>query len=146
LHDVLNDLEARVNYPEGLGVAGRIVKRVLGKTGGKSALDVRSETFNQATECFYRETLMREHGREGFAALRGDLASTAWKTAARDPRFRPVLREVLGERDATEFVREAETAWLRNELSSRDVLGLIRLLTLVTEHHTRVAEQATTRL
>lgn len=69
LGDTMEDLAARLENPDRLGVAGRLTRGIMEEIGARSAINVNAPDFNRGAESFYRNTLRLRHLNEALSCL-----------------------------------------------------------------------------
>jgi hypothetical protein len=69
----MKDLQTRIEPGTTTSAAARLTDAILDRTGAKNPLRVKADTFNTASEAYYREDLRIAYIREGFQDLQKDL-------------------------------------------------------------------------
>ncbi|MBN2297891.1 MAG: hypothetical protein JXM72_04830, partial [Deltaproteobacteria bacterium] len=123
------DLEERLEPRNGISAASRITQGIMQGSRAKSPIKLSGDEFNGAAEEYYRNTLRREHIREGLEILKQDCR----KLDAAGCEYAAVLRSIFGDTCSAEFVDAVENEVLE-ENTSADVLRKLVHLMLVTIH------------
>ena len=127
----LEDLQQRLEDPQGHGVARRLTQGILEDLGVKHALKVNAREFNLAAEEHYRNRLRRSHLAEAVRWFVEDL-ETLDKFAARGAEpWRTLLRSLRGEKSFREDVRSVEQYLAGEKLPVENLIRLIHLLIAV---------------
>ncbi|PLY01450.1 MAG: hypothetical protein C0622_07385 [Desulfuromonas sp.] len=134
--ELLGDLEARLDYPESRAAAGRLVRGIVGHAEGRP-LRVDADAFNRQAETYYRETLRREHMRQGLTLLRTDL-----RTLENDPgpvaaELRQLLDQLMAGKSAADFCRLIESDLMNDELGIQPLKRLLNLMLLIEKYERR---------
>jgi len=127
LTETLDELARRLEEPSEGSAVGRLLRGILEKAGVSSAFRLDAGEFNRCAEAFYRDELRRSHLTEAVDLLGGDLKGLD-READDDYRLRRTLREMLGERTATEYLRAVRDDLLAERLPPRELRRLLGLL------------------
>jgi hypothetical protein len=127
LTETLAELARRLEEPSEGSAAGRLLHGILKKAGVSSAFRLDAGEFNRCAEAFYRDELRRSHLTEAVDLLGEDFKALDRK-ADDDYRLRQSLREMLGERTATEYLRAVREDLLAERLPARELRRLLGLL------------------
>jgi hypothetical protein len=76
LEQSLKDLGTRIEPATTTSATARLTGAILDRSGARTPLKVSADTFNAASEAYYREELRAAYIREGFHDLREDLHKT----------------------------------------------------------------------
>jgi hypothetical protein len=124
IQETLNDLEARLRdeHSRASGKLTRGTMETLGESSRVDPMTIEAREFNRAAERYYREALRRQHLKEAFAELRAEVAQNL---SLEESNTREIVRCVLGDRSALEFLDQIECALLDDKLS---IINLRQLL------------------
>lgn len=130
MEPVVHDLEQRIQAPEKNAAAHRITRRIIGNSA-KKALQLRSHTFNQAAEQYYRDTLRIEQMTEACAVFLNGLRKLDGMATWRRGYYNQSLLYILNGRSAADFLCQTQPDLLAERLSTALCEKLIHLLLLV---------------
>jgi hypothetical protein len=120
LRKMLADLRERIQH-EGLTAYGKLVRRIMGKSGKSNPLAVEAREFNLAAERYYREELKQKHLKEALEFVRTGLKRQSKERIAG-------LRWIFGELNPVHFISEIERALIADQLQPAQLRILINLL------------------
>ncbi|RNC70397.1 MAG: hypothetical protein ED859_06190 [Desulfuromonadales bacterium] len=124
----MEDLAARLELPERLGVAGRLTRGILGETGTRSAMATNAADFNRGAESFYRNTLRNRHLNEALSLLEDQLTGLDRRASEGDDTTAALLAELAGDNGAAPFLRRVRRDLLDERLSAGTLRAVIALL------------------
>ena len=132
---MIQDLKRRIE-PSGEGSAlGSMLKGILHEAGASAPLKVSSETFNTATERYYRNTQLRNFVGEAMDLFARDLKELMVGEAAGQEAYGSVLRSVLNGEEPTSFLEAVRGTVLEGKVSQSVLVKLIHLALLVIRRH-----------
>jgi len=121
LSDAIRDLEHRIMHPDMHGAALSVTNGILMAKNALDPLQVDADEFNQEAEHYYRTTVRLRHMQEGLDVLAAEL-----KEAEAEPRVQPLLKTVLGEQNAQDFLARIRADFER--LGEEDLRRLIHVI------------------
>lgn len=95
---LLDDLEARITDYRRESAAGRLIDGICAFSGIKVPMSVDADTFNLASEKYFRERLKDRHLKEALDSLEEDLGRLDMWAGFRDMDMRSVLSALTGNR------------------------------------------------
>ena len=134
LSGTIEDLRLRLTESETTAL-NKLIKGAMQDTNRKNPLKIPADTFNKATEHYYRTDLKRLHTGEGLIVLAEDCERL-------EKLDDPLLRQVMAglNRSAAAYVRE-KTQSLLDETATPDVLQHLLQIGLSVIHHQRLKNQ-----
>jgi hypothetical protein len=134
LRSTMEELMARLEYPDKNSAAGRVTRGILQTLNAGSPMEVNARAFNQGAEKYYRETLRRSHLMEAARFLEEDCLQADLHSGDMDEKTVDALRSVLGGTAAIDFLRKVKRDLLEERIPL-DMLRRVINLLLVTIHH-----------
>ena len=128
MQERMEDLAARLEIPERLGVAGRLTRSILGETGTRSAMATKADDFNRGAETFYRSTLRNRHLNEALSLLEDQLTGLDRRAAGGESAVAELISELTGGNGAAPFLRRVRRDLLDERLSAETLRTVIALL------------------
>ncbi len=129
LTDTLRDLGLRLKEP-GITALDKITDGVLQATGKRRALALPADSFNGATEAYYRDELKRRHTREGLGVLVADCEQLE---RLDDPHLRQVMAGRT--RCAAAFLKDISESIVAETASPDDLRHILQIGLAVVHHH-----------
>jgi hypothetical protein len=130
--ELLDSLHNRLVNPQ-LAAAGKIIRHATGilrkkRTGAK----IPAETFNAATEKYYRTELKAKQLREGLMVLLEDCMELERKA---DPNLRKIMKAITPEISVQEYLGEVEHSIRMENASPTTLRNILHLCLAVCNHH-----------
>ena len=133
LTQTLEDLERRLEEPQGLSALDRLTRGILEIAGVSSPLKISGENFNRAAEKFYRESLRKQHMAEALSLLEEDFNKIDSHILCEDCFYRGAHQSILGSQSAVEFLARTRKDLLEENIPV-EVLEKLIHLTLLSIH------------
>lgn len=130
LRPTLEDLERRLEEPQGCSVLDRLTRGILEKAGVSSPLKVSGEDFNRASEGYYREDLRRRHMEEAITVLEEEFKKLDAHVLCEDCFYQRAHKSILSGRSAAEYLMRIKKDLLAETIpleGIRTVIGLTLL-------------------
>jgi hypothetical protein len=131
LGSTMEELMARLEFPDSHGAAGRLTRGILDTVNAKDPMKVSAREFNLGAEKYYRETLRLTHIKEAFRLLEEDCLRLDSLGANGDENITDALRRILGGTSAAQFLRNAKGDILK-ELADPETLRRMLDLMLIS--------------
>ena len=129
MQSTFQDLARRIDSPKEYAAAGKLTKGILEQVGTSSPMKVSANEFNASAEKYYRETLRKRHIIEACNVLLQECR--ALEAESDSGQYRKGLFEVLGERDAGEFLAKAFEDMDRLAREPQTLRRIIHLILLI---------------
>ena len=129
----LDDLERRVEHPEGNSALDRLTRGILEKAGVSSPLKISGEDFNRAAERYYRDDLRKRQMEEALSVLEFETKKLDSHILCEDCFYREAHKSLLGGQSAAEYLIRIKKDLLEENIPFDAVRKLIHL-TLLTIH------------
>jgi hypothetical protein len=133
--DTINDLKERLNPGKNGSALGSLLEGILDEAGSNTPLRVSAETFNEATERYYRTTLLKRFVGEALDLFERDLKELGTRAAAGDEEDAAALQAVLNGEEPASFLSAVRGNVLDGMVSQSVVVKLVGLMLLVIRHH-----------
>ncbi len=145
LHDMLSDLELRLDEPGCHSAAGRITSGILSEVNAKSPLRVNASEFNLGAESYYRGTLRRRHTEEALGFLAEESSILDREPVTLDEKLRKALQLVRQGQEACRFVELAKEDILHERADIPTLKRLMNLILLKVYHDEAAAAHSIDR-
>jgi hypothetical protein len=133
LTQTLDDLERRLDEPQGYSALDRLTRGILEKAGAPSPLKISGEGFNQAAERYYRDDLRKAHMEEALGVLQEEFKKLDSHILCEDCFYQSAHKSLLGGRSAAEYLIRVKKDLLEETLPIDGIRKLIHL-TLLAIH------------
>jgi hypothetical protein len=133
LTQTLDDLERRLDEPQGYSALDRLTRGILEKAGAPSPLKISGEGFNQAAERYYRDDLRKAHMEETLGVLQEEFKKLDSHILCEDCFYQSAHKSLLGGRSAAEYLIRVKKDLLEETLPIDGIRKLIHL-TLLAIH------------
>ncbi|MCA1794759.1 MAG: hypothetical protein LC660_13000 [Desulfobacteraceae bacterium] len=131
------DLERRIRFPGTHAASGRLVSGILAGDKKKNPMAFEAQTFNAKAESYYIDGLRQKHITAGFALLTEELCRLDLWACFREPAFKQVLTDILGETDITTFLKQVKDQLSAENLSMEHLQKLMFLIILYVNKETK---------
>jgi len=109
MRETMLDLDYRINEPEHYAASGKLTRRILNQVNERSPMTIPAETFNQATEKYYRTRLRTQHIEESFNLLTEDIIKLELAESGISQEMRSLLHSILQEKNLPSFMETAQS-------------------------------------
>jgi hypothetical protein len=133
LTQTLEDLERRLEEPQGYSALDRLTRGILEKAGVPSPLTVSGKDFNRAAEQYYRDDLRKAHMGEALALLEEEFKKLDSHILCEDCFYQGAHKSLLGGRSAAEYLIRVKKDLLEESIPVDAIRKLIHLI-LLTIH------------
>jgi hypothetical protein len=134
MRETIRDLECRINEPDHFAASGKLTRGILDQVNAQSAMTLPAETFNQATENYYRTTLRNQHIDESFTILCKDITKLDRTESGISQEMRNLLHSILKESDLPSFLKRVQVEVIQEKASPEILEKLVKLI-LVYIHY-----------
>jgi hypothetical protein len=125
MHDVINDLEERLENPGESSAEGRLLSGILEVAGASSTLQVSANEFNSAVESYYRNSLRNLHTREGIGELLNDVRRL--RSGGVERGLSQLLAHILKEQNPEMAIAEYTSRLIAGTATENEITILINL-------------------
>ncbi len=133
LEATVSDLTERIDAPEKSAAWSKLSAGMMADSRKSKPMQMRSHSYNELAESYYRETLHRNHMAEAFAMLRDDMRTLKQLGGTLYSEVQQTVYDLLGTRTPRQFLAEIESRFAHNNLTPAEWETLIHLL-LLAEH------------
>jgi hypothetical protein len=141
LRGTMEDLMARLEFPESHGAAGRLTRGILDTVNAKDPMKVGAREFNLGAEKYYRETLRMTHMKEAFRLLEEDCLRLDPLGSNGDESVADALRLTLGSTSAAQFLQKARGEILREQADPETLRRMLELMLISIHQDTKLAAE-----
>lgn len=128
---LLDDLDARITDYRRESAAGRLIDGICAFSGFKTPMSVNAETFNSASENYFRTKLRQKHLDEALNSFEEDLGRLDMWAGFRDMDMKSVLYTITGNKTGvTEFFHSLKKNIFEESPEIGSVTKMIHLLLL----------------
>ncbi|MEI6564922.1 MAG: hypothetical protein WCO42_11520 [bacterium] len=135
LTDTIRDLKQRLKPANNGSALESLLNGILNETGASTPLRSSAETFNTATERYYRGPLLKNFVGEALDLFARDLKDLIDRSATGNNQDLAALQTVLNGEEPVSFLKAVRENVLAGKASQSVVIKLIGLLLLVIRHH-----------
>jgi hypothetical protein len=133
MHETIEDLQNRIDYPEANAASAKLTHGILTYANASTPMKLSGLEFNFAAEKYYRDVLRVQYMDEAFEFLESDFKKIdSWKTW-REGYYNPALLAILDGSSTLDFLLSAKKE-VMNESISVDRLRKLISLTILTIH------------
>ncbi|MBU0994153.1 MAG: hypothetical protein KJ737_16805 [Proteobacteria bacterium] len=130
LEDTIVDLELRITESGTHSAEGKITRGILELAGGKDPMKMTGETFNLASETYYRTILKNRHIESAFDIFKQDVTKLdSWETW-REGYYNKALLETLQGENIEQYLADIKPDLLSETLSKKNLKCMIHLILL----------------
>ncbi len=133
--ETIRDLRHRIESPDKDSALASLLAGIRKEGGASSPLKVNAETFNAATERYYRGPQLKAFTGEALDLFDRDLRELDARVAGGDDEGAVALRSVLNGETPASFLATVRETVLEGKASQSVVVKLVGLMLLVIRHH-----------
>jgi len=134
MRETIRDLELRINEPDHFAASGKLTHGILNQVNAKSPMTLPADTFNQATEKYYRTGLRNQHIDESLNILCKDIIKLDRAESVISQEMRSLLHSILKESDLPSFLKRAHVEVMQGKAKTETLEKLVHLI-LIYVHY-----------